>query len=83
GQPAYEFPTGDAEARVVVRKHREHDEWLVTAWAAGGPEREVKVTIPELGEIALQARPSGAVYRVTKDATRLVDEDGLLPTAKL
>ena len=83
GQPAYEFPTGDAEARVVARKHRARDEWLVAAWAAGGPKRQVKVTIPDLGEIILQARPSGSVYRVTKDTTRLVDEDGLLPAAKL
>lgn len=82
-QPAYEFPTGDPEARVVARKHRDRDEWLVTAWAAGGPEREVKVTIPGPGELALLARPSGAVYRVTKDATQLVDADGLLPTAAL
>ena len=63
--PAYEFPTGDATVRVLARKHRRRAEWLVTAWAADGDEREVKTTIPELGELKLRARPSGAIYRVT------------------
>jgi hypothetical protein len=82
-QPAYEFPTGDPNARVVARKRRDRAEWLVTAWAADGPERDVKVTIPDLGEITLPARPAGSVYRITKDATTLVDQDGMLPTASL
>jgi hypothetical protein len=82
GQPAYELPTGAPNARVVARKHHNRAEWLVTAWAADGPEREVKVTIPELGEITLLARPAGSVYRITKDAARLVDENGMLPTAR-
>jgi hypothetical protein len=86
-QPAYEFPSGDAEARVVARKHRKRAEWLVTAWAAGGNDREVSVTIPDLGKVTVLARKSGAVYRVTlKDgqpAPQLVDKDGMLPTAGL
>lgn len=85
--PAYEFPTGDAEARVVARKHRQRQEWLVTAWAAGGPEREVGVDIPELGKVELLVRPSGSVYRATLKAGKpdlvLVDDDGMDPTAGL
>jgi len=85
--PAYEFPTGDPEARVVVRKHRERDEWLVTAWAAGGEDREVAATIPELGTVRLLARAGGSVYRATLEggtpALKLVDEDGMHPTAGL
>jgi hypothetical protein len=61
--PACEFPTGDAAARVVARKHRERDEWLVTAWAAGGDDREVAVAIPKLGRVQLEARAVGSVYR--------------------
>jgi len=85
--PAYEFPTGDPAARVLVRKHRERHEWLVTAWAAGGEDRDVKVTVPELGEVVVKARASGSVYRArVENATpvlTLVDEDGELPTRGL
>jgi hypothetical protein len=63
--PAYEFPTGDATARVVARKHRERDEWLVAAWAADGPAREVEATLPALGRVRVEARPGGSVYRAT------------------
>ncbi len=87
-RPAYEFPTGDAEARVVARKRRGREAWLVTAWAAGGEARDVTVRIPRLGEVTVRARPEGSVYRVTLDgsgkaAVRLVDGDGLRPTAGL
>jgi hypothetical protein len=63
--PAYEFPTGDVTARVVARKHRQRAEWLITAWAADGDDREVTVTILELGPVAVQARASGSVYRAS------------------
>jgi hypothetical protein len=82
--PAYEFPTGDPDARVLARKHRERNEWLVTAWAAGGDDREVTVTVPELGEVRVKARKCGSVYRGSlRDGApvlRLVDEDGMEPT---
>ena len=82
--PAYEFPTGQAGDRVVARKMRKPPEWLITSWAADGIDRQVKVTIPELGEVSLQARACGSVYRATlekdKPVLRLIDEDGLLPT---
>jgi hypothetical protein len=78
--PAYEFPTGDPDARVVARKHRERDEWLITAWAAGGENRKVSVEIPELGKVELEARKCGSVYRATATEMERVDEDGMLPT---
>jgi hypothetical protein len=83
--PAYEFPTGDADARVVVRKHRLRQEWLITAWAAGGPEREARVEISRLGKVTLLARPCGSVYRVVLKAGRpvllLLDRNGMAPSA--
>ncbi|MFW6162443.1 MAG: hypothetical protein ACODAJ_06710 [Planctomycetota bacterium] len=83
--PAYEFPTGDASLRVVARKHREREAWLLCAWAAGGDDRQITVTIPGLGEVRLGARACGSVYRAVvedgKPSLTLVDEDGLLPTA--
>ena len=83
-QPAYEFPTGDPDARVLVRKHREREEWLVTAWAAGGEDRQVTVTIPDLGEVTVEARDCGSVYRATLDdgkpVLQRIDEDGMQPT---
>ena len=63
--PAFEFPTGDKNVRVLARKHRQRAEWLLTAWVADGDAREVAVTIPDLGEIKLQARPDGTVYLAT------------------
>ncbi len=85
--PAYEFPTGDDGARVLARKHRQRDEWLLTAWAGTGEDREVTVTVPELGEVRLLARACGSVYRAIvrggRPVARLVDEDGMEPTASL
>jgi hypothetical protein len=85
--PAYEFPTGDPEARVVARKHRQKDEWLITAWAAGGEDRMVSAEIAELGTVELEARSCGSVYRATLEhgqpSLALADEDGMLPTAGL
>jgi hypothetical protein len=83
--PAYEFPTGDSDARVLVRKHKQREQWLVTAWAAGGEDRGVTVTVPGLGEVPVRARTCGSVYRAKvtggRPALELVDRDGKLPTA--
>jgi hypothetical protein len=85
--PAYELPTGDPDARVLARKHRERDEWLITAWAAGGDDRDVSVDVPELGEVTLRARSCGSVYRATRQdnepSLTLVDLDGIQPTAHM
>ena len=70
--PAFEFPTGDKNARVLARKHRQRTEWLITAWVAEGDAREVAVQIPDLGEVKLQARPDGAVYLASLKAGKLV-----------
>ncbi len=61
-QPAYEFPTGHLNTRVLVRKMLGRKRWLVTAWAADGVERQVSVTVPILGTIDLLARPEGSIY---------------------
>jgi len=78
--PAYEFPTGDETARVLVRKHRTRPAWLVTAWAADGPDRDVTVTVPELGRLTLHARVCGSVYEATladgKVTLTQLDEEG-------
>jgi len=61
--PAYEFPTGDPDLRVLARKHRKRREWLVTAWAAGGQDRDATASIPGLGTVTLRGRACGSVYR--------------------
>ena len=64
--PAYEFPTGEGEnARVLARKHHTNATWLITAWAAAGANRNVTVYIPELGQLTLEARIVGSVYKAT------------------
>ncbi len=60
--PAYEFPTGDPYLRVLARKHDKKNEWLITAWAMDGKDRECSVEIPDLGKITLFARGCGSVY---------------------
>jgi len=68
--PAYEFPTGDASTRVLVRKHTDEPRWLITAWAADGESRQVTVTVPDLGEVTLDAHAAGCVYIASRDAGR-------------
>lgn len=70
--PAYEFPTGDPHVRVLARKHRQRNEWLVTAWAADGDAKTVNVSIPPLGRVTLLARPQGTMYQVTVRGGRVV-----------
>jgi hypothetical protein len=82
--PAYEFPTGDADARVLARKHRDRSEWLICAWAAGGADRQVSATVPGLGTVNVLARACGTVYRAKPGPVlTLIDADGMLPTAAI
>jgi len=77
---AYEFPTDDVTARVLVRKHRTSSEWLLTAWAADGADRPVSVFVPELGRLTVRARACGSVYRAVLKSGKVVlvqcDEEG-------
>ena len=86
-QPAYEFPTGDPDVRVLARKLRTGPHWLVTIWATVGDERQVQVEIPELGQLSLTARASGSVYHATKFDGKiqvmLLDKNGVLPTENM
>lgn len=69
--PAYEFPTGDTTARVLVRKSRQRAEWLITAWAADGPDRDVTVSVPELGDVTIRCTKAATVCRAVSGAGRL------------
>ena len=84
-EPAYEFPTGDDTARVLARKHRTEATWLVTAWAAAGADRNVSVYIPELGQLTVEARITGSVYKAMvangKKALIRLDDEGARYTA--
>jgi hypothetical protein len=88
-QPAYELTNtvADATARVLARRLRSGDQWLITAWAADGTNRNVAVNIPVLGPVTVLARDSGTVYHVTRASgqtkTTLLDENGTLPTENL
>lgn len=64
-QPAYEFPTGKPNWRVLARKMPKEPKWLITAWAADGIEGTADVEIPELGSVAVQARATGSIYEAT------------------
>lgn len=62
-QPAYEFPTGSPNHRVLARKMPKEPRWLITAWAADGVDGPESVEIPELGRITVECRAIGSVYR--------------------
>jgi len=79
-QSAYEFPTGNLNVRVLVRKMSASDKWLITAWAADGIDRGVSVTIPDLGSVSVNARTCGSVYIATRNSLQLVDTAGLYPS---
>ena len=70
-QPAYEFPTGDEGTRVLARKLKDRPQWLLTAWAADGRDREIKAEIPILGVVRLQARAGGTVYEASNKDGKL------------
>ena len=82
--PAYEFPTEHSHARVLVRRVKEADQWLVGAWAADGVERTVTVSVPGLGEHRIIARPEGTVHLVTQEGDKRtvqwLDESGMTPS---
>lgn len=87
--PAYEFPTGIENKRVVARRHRDRPEWLLTAWAADGEPAVVQVNIPELGLIEIEALAEATVLLLGKSEsgiTRLDPRDPLyrsmLPEAR-
>jgi len=86
-QPAYEFPTGDSTLRVLARKLNVSDNWLITAWAAGGATRDATVTIPVLGTVTVSARVAGSVYTASivggNPVLTLMDTDALNPSAGL
>jgi len=58
-QPAYEFTNTAAYAndRVLARKLRGQNQWIVTAWAADGITNNVTVTIPTIGNLTVTAVP--------------------------
>lgn len=72
-------------ARVVARKIRGEDRWLVTAWANVGNDRDIRVKIDnKLSTLTLRARRAGSVYVVRlidgQVQTTLIDSDGMNPT---
>lgn len=75
-------------ARVLARKMRNEDKWLVTTWASTGIDRPIKVTIDaKLGELTLEARRAGSVYIVElvdgKPKITQMDPNAEDPTATL
>lgn len=83
-QPAYEFPTGCKDTRVLVRHVNGVPRWLVGAWAADGVERDVTVTVPDLGEYRILARPAGTVHWVEQLADKRkvtwLDQNAMQPS---
>lgn len=84
-QPAYEFTNtaGYANDRVLARKLRGQNQWIVTAWAADGITNNVTVTIPTVGNLTVAAVPSASVYQVIMTGTNvqqtLLDEYASFP----
>ena len=84
--PSYEFRTTENSptARVAARKMQNDEEWLVVAWTADGPDRQIGVTIPNLGELNLMARAEGSLYVVRPgQMPTLLDPQGMDPSRKV
>jgi hypothetical protein len=85
--PAYEFPTGQKDTHVLVRRINHAPRWLIGAWAADGIERDVTITVPDLGEYRLRARPAGTIYQVEQQAGKRnvtwLDEDAMKPSLQV
>lgn len=81
-QPAYEFTQDNS--KVMARKTKDKNQWLVTAWAMDGVERNVTVNIPVLGTYTILARSCGTVYLLEKTPTGVLskwcDENGMYPS---
>jgi len=75
--------------RVLARKHKDKNEWLVVAWTAEISSQpgiyDATVTIPGAGQVTLQARKGGSLYLVTlKDGQpvlKQLDPDEADPTS--
>lgn len=83
-QPAYELPSGFANTRVLARKLKGENKWLVGAWAADGISRNVTVTIDTGLNVTLNAIPEGRLYYVTPANAAspiLIDTDPNNPSA--
>jgi hypothetical protein len=101
--PAFEFPLeGQTQevagpngsratvptARLVARKLRTEDRWLLAVWANVGEDRMVTATIdPRMGPVTLEASKAGAVYLAHLVDGRVnltrVDPDPMDPTRYL
>ena len=83
-QPAYEFWTGFYNDRVLARKMKGSQRWLISAWAADAIPRTVSVTIPTLGTISVYAQPTGTLYdaRIVSGVQHLtmIDNGSMTPT---
>lgn len=60
--PGYEFPTGNDNARVLIRQRNGEKRWLISAWAADGVARDVVVAVPTAGGVKLRATPAASLY---------------------
>jgi Bacterial Ig domain/Repeat of unknown function (DUF5648) len=81
-------PTGGPQAYVIARKLRGQNQWLFTAWANQGNDRDVVATLPGQGDITLRARVPGSVYIATKQTNgsftlQLMDRDAMQPSLLL
>ena len=72
---------------MLVRRVKDGRRWLIGAWAADGVEREVTVTVPDLGEYRLRARPAGTIHLVEQQADKRnvtwLDEDAMKPSLQV
>lgn len=84
--PAYEFPTGHQHARVLIRRVDGKPRWLIGAWSTDGIERDIAVTVPDLGEYRLRARAAGTLHQVDlssgQRSVRWLDEEAMTPSRR-
>jgi hypothetical protein len=71
----------DQGARVVARKLRNSNKYLLTAWAMNGEDREVEVVLTGVGRIKVNARKAGTIYHIDNTsgtpAYTILDNDAI------
>lgn len=77
-KPEYSRLLPGRPVRVLARKLKAKPQWLITVWAADGQDRDIRVPVPDLGEVALKATADANLYEAAlKDGKPTVKAAGI------
>jgi hypothetical protein len=62
--PAYELPSENSALRILARRHKNYEAWIVIAWSTTTSEHQGRVEIPGRGTIDITGDGQGKIYLV-------------------